>query len=48
MIRGSILDDDGSRSREESSEFHGDHFVECYAIKDGALVARAHISIPIE
>lgn len=48
MIRGSILDDDGSWSREESSEFHGDHFVECYAIKDGALVARAHISVPIE
>jgi hypothetical protein len=48
MIRGSILDDDGSWSREERSEFHGDHFVECYAIKDGALVARAHISVPIE
>ncbi|WP_336249125.1 nucleotide-binding domain-containing protein [Stomatohabitans albus] len=48
MIRGSILDDNGSQSLEESSDFYGDHFVECYAIKDGALVARAHISVPIE
>ena len=48
MIRGSILDDNGTQSLEESSDFHGDHFVECYAIKDGALVARAHISVPIE
>lgn len=48
MIRGSILDDDGSQSLQESSDFYGDHFVECYAIKDGILVARAHISVPIE
>ena len=32
----------------KEARFHGDHFVECYAIKDGALVARAHISVPIE
>lgn len=48
MIRGTILDDDGSKSLQETSDFYGDHFVECYAIKDGIIVARAHISVPIE
>ncbi|MFC2731470.1 MAG: nucleotidyltransferase [Pauljensenia sp.] len=48
MIRGQILDDDGSQSLQETSNFYGDHFVECYAIKDGNLVARAHISVPID
>lgn len=47
MIRGQILDDDGSQCLQETSDFYGDHFVECYAIKDGKLVARAHISVPI-
>ncbi len=48
MIRGQILDDDGTQSLQETSNFYGDHFVECYAIKDGNLVARAHISVPID
>lgn len=48
MIRGTILDDDGSRRREESTDFFGNHYVECYAIKGGELVARAHISVPID
>ncbi|MBI9001256.1 hypothetical protein JDV76_09800 [Corynebacterium sp. CCM 8864] len=48
MIRGSIMSDKGTQSLEESSDFYGDHFVECYAIKGGALAARAHISVPTE
>lgn len=47
MIRGQILNDNGSQCLQEASDFYGDHFVECYAIKDGKLVARAHISVPI-
>lgn len=47
MIRGQILDDNGSQCLQETSDFYGDHFVECYAIKDGKLVARAHVSVPI-
>lgn len=47
MIRGQILNDNGSQCLQEASDFYGDHFVECYAVKDGKLVARAHISVPI-
>ena len=47
-IRGQILDDDGTRSRTETSKFFGDHIVECYAIQDGTVVARDRIEVPIE
>lgn len=48
MIRGEILDDGGQKKREESTDFNGDHYVECYAIKGNRLVARAHIAVPID
>lgn len=47
MIRGTIIDDGGSLQREEKTDFQGDHYVECYAIKDDIVVARDHISVPI-
>ena len=47
MIRGQIVDDDGSATHIETTDFHGDHYVECYAVKDGEVVARAHIDVPI-
>lgn len=47
MIRGQILDDEGQNKREESTDFRGNHYVECYAIKNNELVARAHITVPI-
>lgn len=46
-IRGQIDDDDGSRTKKEKSDFHGDHIVECYAIQDNVVVARDRIEVPI-
>ena len=46
-IRGQILDDKGKEKRSESTTFCGEHSVECYAIKDGVVVARSEITVPI-
>lgn len=46
-IRGQILDDEGFENRKESTSFKGEHSVECYAIKDGVVVARSQITVPI-
>lgn len=46
-IRGQILDDTGYGNRSESTAFNGEHSVECYAIKDGVVVARSEITVPI-
>ena len=47
MIRGQIFDDAGSHEHHETTDFHGNHYVECYAVKEGEVVARAHIDVPI-
>lgn len=47
MIRGQILDDDGSRSRHEATSFRGEHLVECYAVSNGVVIARGRILVPI-
>jgi hypothetical protein len=44
-IRGRIFD--GSSSIHETADFRGEHFVECYLIKDNICVARDRISVPI-
>lgn len=47
-IRGSIIAPNrGSDGRREHTRFRGHHYVECYAIKDGVVVARDHIDVPI-
>ncbi|MGL0959370.1 nucleotide-binding domain-containing protein [Vibrio vulnificus] len=46
-IRGQILDDAGYGNHSESTTFSGEHSVECYAIKDGVVVARSEITVPI-
>ncbi|MGF1907537.1 SMODS domain-containing nucleotidyltransferase [Aliivibrio salmonicida] len=46
-IRGQILDDSGYGNRSESTNFNGEHSVECYVIKDGVVVARSEITVPI-
>lgn len=46
-LRGQIIDDQGSQERKESTNFKGSHFVECYIIKDNAVVARDIIDVPI-
>lgn len=47
MIRGRITDLTSSKSRVEHSDFKGEHVVECYVVKDGVVVARDRIDVPI-
>ncbi len=46
-IRGQIVRDDGSHTKIEPTSFKGDHVVECYAIKNGVVVAKDRIHVPI-
>jgi len=46
MIRGQIMDHDYS-TRDEKTDFVGEHEVECYVIKDGIVVAKDRIDVPI-
>lgn len=48
LIRGQIVPDEGNGKKEESTDFRGDHIVECYVIKDEVVVGRAEIAVPIE
>ena len=47
-IRGQIVDDGGNMQRVETTNFAGDHIVECYAIKNGVVVAKDRIRVPIQ
>lgn len=47
-IRGQIFVDEGYRSRKERTSFNGEHIVECYAIKNGVVVAKSRIRVPIQ
>lgn len=47
QIRGQIFKDSGKGKHRESTLFSGHHYVECYAIRDGVLIARGHVDIPI-
>lgn len=47
-IRGQIWPDGGRRCRTEKTKFRGDHVVECYAIKNGVVVAKDRIHVPIK
>lgn len=44
-IRGQIVK--GHYIHTEHSDFSGEHYVECYAIEDGACIARETIEVPI-
>lgn len=46
-IRGQILDDKGYKTREETTNFDGEHIVECFAIQNGVVIARGIIDVPI-
>ena len=46
-IRGQIVPDGGYHRKTEPTLFKGDHIVECYAIKDGVVVAKDRIHVPI-
>jgi hypothetical protein len=47
QIRGQIVRDDGHKQKIEHTQFRGAHLVECYAIKNGVVVAKNKIDVPI-
>ena len=47
-IRGQIVRNHGSLEMNEETCFRGDHVVECYCVKDGVVVAKDRIHVPIE
>lgn len=46
-LRGEITPDNGFETKTENTRYRGEHFVECYVIKDNICVARDKIEIPI-
>ncbi|WP_336232851.1 SMODS domain-containing nucleotidyltransferase [Thalassospira sp. CH_XMU1458] len=47
MIRGQIISDGGNWERRESTDFRGNHCVDCFAVLNGVVVARDNILVPI-
>ena len=46
-IRGQIINDSGNEQKIESTSFNGEHFVECYVIKNNMVIAKDSIDVPI-
>jgi len=46
-LRGEITKDKGHEKKNENTKYRGQHYVECYIIKDNICVARDKIDIPI-
>lgn len=46
-LRGEISEDRGFHQKVENTKYHGDHYVECYIVKDGKCVAVGRILVPI-
>lgn len=46
-IRGQIIESRYANKHQEQTKFRGEHLVECYIIKDGVVVARDQIKVPI-
>lgn len=46
-IRGQITLDGGWQTKEESSNFAGDHIIECYLVENETVVAKDRIHVPI-
>ena len=44
-VRGQI--EEKGNSIVENSSFYGNHYIECYIVKDGVCVAKARIDVPI-
>lgn len=45
QLRGEIREDTGSHQHSESTKYRGSHYVECYVVKDGRVVARDRQSV---
>jgi hypothetical protein len=48
QVRGQIVKDRGRLAISETTDFKGDHVVECYAVKNGVVVAKDRIHVPIQ
>jgi hypothetical protein len=46
-LRGEITSDAGSGEKQESTLYHGEHYVECYVIKGNVCVAMGKVLVPI-
>jgi len=46
-LRGEISDDRGFSEKKENTKYTGEHYVECYIIKNGICVAKDTILVPI-
>jgi hypothetical protein len=46
-IRGQIVPDNGHNTKDESTNFKGDHIVECYLVENDTVVAKDRIHVPI-
>lgn len=46
-LRGEITHDYGAHMKEEHTLYHGEHYVECYVIKESICVAIGRILVPI-
>lgn len=46
-LRGEITPDAGSQEKTESTLYHGEHYVECYIVKDNVCVAIGKVLVPI-
>lgn len=47
MIRGQIISSSSQKEHTEHAHFKGEHLVECFVVKDGVVVARDRIEVPI-
>lgn len=47
-LRGEISDDAGQEKKTENTLYHGEHYVECYVIKDNECVATGSVFVPIQ
>ena len=48
QLRGEITDDGGYEMKKENTRYYGEHYVECYVIKDRNCVAIGKAFVPIE
>ncbi len=48
MIRGQVVADKGFKNRFETSDFNGDHYVECFVVQNNTVIARDSIEVNIE
>jgi len=47
-LRGEILEDNnGLHVYKDGAAFYGEHFLECYVIKNGTCIAKKRITVPI-